>query len=221
MLKQFTYILTLIFFYSCISNTSKEKEPLLAEQPIAMQTLVDSALIFQYQTDFTDKNITNKSDRKIDLLFNGIENYFGGHESSIVRFRTECMGCLPVQEFDGGLLFGQRLLITSNNIKYYKANFDIPDSINRIKLYSDSRERTNPKFTFKDGNGHIKYTGISCNDADFNKVRLTFSPGYIIIDSLINASFFEYDIDADGQNEQYLLGFRNCSQELAILRIRK
>ncbi|HNU15247.1 MAG TPA: hypothetical protein PKI55_12390 [Chitinophagaceae bacterium] len=193
----------------------------MADQSISNQPQVDSFHTFEYQIDFVDKNIINKSDRNVDLLFNGIDNYFGGKENSTVRFRTECMGCLSIQAYQGGLLFGKRLFITADNIKYYNNNIDIPDSINRVNLFSDGRERTNPKFNFKDGNVNIKYIGISCNDADFNRVRLTFPSGDIIIDSLINASFFEYDLDADGQKEQYLLGLRNCSQELAILRIRK
>jgi hypothetical protein len=193
----------------------------LSGQPATQVATLDSALIFNYQTNISDKLITNKSDRKVDLLFNGVEGFLGGHSISEVRFKTECMGCMSVQEFNGGLLLGKRLLITADNIKYYKTKFDIPDSINRIKLFSDGRERTNPKFNFKDGKGSIKYIGISCNDADFNKVRLTFPTGEIIVDSLINASFFEYDLDADGLNEQYLFGLRNCSSELVILRTRK
>lgn len=193
---------------------------MLTDQPKPAQA-VDSALTFEYQTDFADKNIVNRSDRKIDLLFNGIKNYFGGHEDPVVRFRTECMGCLSVQKFEGAVLFGKRLLITENNIKYYKTNLDIPDSINQIKLTSNHRDRNNLKFNFQDGKGSINYIGISCDDADFNKVRLIFPSGDIIVDSLINAAFFEYDFDKDGKMEQYLMGLRNCSQELAILRIRK
>lgn len=190
-------------------------------QPATEVATIDSALIFHYQTNISDKLITNKSDRKVDLLFNGVEGFLGGHRVLNVRFKTECMGCMSVQEFHGGLLLGKRLLITADNIKYYNTKFDISDSINRIELFSDGRERTNPKFNFKEGKGSIKYIGISCNDADFNKVRLTFSTGEIIVDSMINASFFEYDLDADGQKEQYLFGLRNCSQELVILRTRK
>jgi hypothetical protein len=219
-MKILVYILVLTLYYSCNGSRSEQKEPLLTRQPTSNQAAADSVFTFEYQINFADKNITNKSDRKVDLLFNGIDNYFGGHESPIVRFSTECMRCQPVQEFQGGVLFGKRLLITRNNIKYHKADFDIPDSINRIAVFSDRRERTNPKFNFQEGNGSIKYIGISCNDTHFNKVRLTFPSGDIIIDSLINAAFFEYDLDADGKKEQYLLGFRNCSQELAALRIR-
>src|SRR5690606_41813849 len=100
----------------------------------------------------------------------------------------------------GGLLFAKRLLITTDQIKYYKNDFDIPDSLNRIKFYSDDRERTNPKIQFTDGKGSIKYIGICCNDADVNKVRLTYPTGEIIIDSSITASFDEYDVNADGQD---------------------
>lgn len=220
-MKHLIYILAFVLFYSCNGKTNKEKVISFTDKPKLTEASVDSVFTFRYQIDFTDKNINNKSDRKVDLLYNGIDNYFGGHESSIVRFRTEFMANLPMQEFNGGLLFGKRLLITADSIRFYKTNFDIPDSVNRINLFSDGRERTNPKFNFHGGTGSIKYTGISCNDADFNKVRLKFSSGDIIVDSLINASFFEYDLDADGQKEQYLLGVRNCSQELALLRIRK
>lgn len=220
-MKQFIYIAGLLLFYSCKNKPAKVTETLLPDQPPTQVATIDTALIFDYQTNFVDRNIINKSDRKVDLLFNSVEGYLGGHSISNVGFRTECMGCQPIQEFKGGLLFGKRLLITSDNIKYYKNNFAIPDSINRINIFSDGRERKNPKFNFQDGKGSIKYTGISCNDADFNKVRLTFPKGEIIIDSLINASFFEYDLDADGQMEQYLFGYRNCNQEMVILRTRK
>lgn len=196
-------------------------ETLPPDQPSTQVATIDTALIFNYQANFVDRNIINNSDRKVDLLFNGVEGYLGGHSISNVSFRTECMGCQSIQEFKGGLLFGKRLLITAENIKYYKNSFDIQDTINRINIFSDGRERTNPKFNFQDGKGSIKYIGISCNDADFNKVRLTFPKGEIIIDSLINASFFEYDLDADGQKEQYLFGYRNCNQEMVILRTRQ
>jgi len=182
--------------------------------------MADSALIFSYKTDFRDKNIRNKSGKEIDLLYNGVAEYFGGHIISGVNFRTECMPCERVQKFMGGLLFAKRLLITPDKIKYYKTDFNISDTINNIKLFIEGSERKDAKFSFVEGKGNIKYVGISCMDADFNKVQLSFNTGDIIIDSLINASFFEYDLDSDGRMEQYLLGTRNCSQELVVLRIK-
>ena len=220
-MKHFLYIIGFLLLTSCTSKPNKVTESEVINHPTTKTATIDTTLVLQYQTNFIDKNIINKSDRKVDLLFNGVEGYLGGHSNPDISFHTECMACQPVQEFNDGLLFGKRLHITTDNIKFYKNNFDISDSTNRINFISDGRERTNPKFDFKDGSGNIRYIGVSCNDADFNKVRLTFPTGEIIVDSLINASFFEYDLDKDGQKEQYLFGARNCSQELVILRVRK
>lgn len=198
-----------------------KSESLITVKPKTDSLAADSVLIFSFVSNFSHQSISNKSDRQIDMLFNSIDKYLGGQPNPKVHFQTECLPCEPIQEYMGGLLFAKRLLITKDQIKYYKNNFDIPDSLNRIKFNSDYRERTNPKFQFTDGNGSIKYLGVSCNDADFNKVRLSYSTGEIVIDSLINASFFEYDLNLDGQKEQYVLGSRSCSQELVIFRIRK
>lgn len=220
-LKYRIYIILSLFVASCnnkatsnsnISEADKQKKDALA---------TDSILTFSFVTNFSHTNISNKSDRQIDLLFNGIDNFLGGKPNHKVQFQTECLPCEPIQEFMGGLLFAKRLLITKNQINYYKKDFDIPDSINRIKFNSDNRERINPKFQFSDGQGNIKYIGVSCNDADFNQIQLKYHTGEILIDSLINVSFFEYDLNTDGQKEQYLLGSRSCSQEFVILRIRK
>lgn len=206
---------------SCDNKTTTKSDSLVTDKSKIDSLATDSILTFSFVTNFRHQNISNKSDRQIDLLFNSIDNYLGGQSNQKVHFQTECLPCEPVQEYLGGLLFAKRLLITKDQIKYFKNDFDIPDSLNRIKFNSDDRERTNPKFQFTDGKGTIKYIGISCNDADFNKVQLTYSTGEILIDSLINASFFEYDLDTDGQKEQYLLGSRSCSQEFVLLRIRK
>ncbi|MEZ5013988.1 MAG: hypothetical protein R2794_06820 [Chitinophagales bacterium] len=220
-LKYFIFIILVSFFASCDNKTTTIPESLATDRSQTDSLATDSVLTFSFVTNFSHKNISNTSDRQIDLLYNGIDNYLGGHSNHKVHFQTECLACEPIQQYMGGLLFAKRLLIATDQINYYKKDFDIPDSINRIKFSSDGRERTNPKFQFSDGKGSIKYIGISCNDADFNKVRLTYPTGEIVIDSLINASFFEYDLNMDGQKEQYLLGLRSCSQEFVILRIRK
>jgi hypothetical protein len=179
----------------------------------------DSVFFFSYQNNFKDKNISNNSAKQIDLLFNGVDNYFGGNKNTGVHFSTECMGCEPIQEFQGGLLYAKRFMITPEEIRFCQSYY-ISDSAKTVRRYSDNREKTNPSFNFKEGTVSIKYTGVSCNDADFNQVKLSYSSGNIIVDSLINASFFEYDLDTDGRKEQYLLGTRNCSQEIVLLRIR-
>ncbi len=220
-MKHFIYILLVLLVASCDNKTTTKSDSSVTDKPKIDSLATDSILTFSFVTNFRHQNISNKSDRQIDLLFNSIDKYLGGQSNHKVHFQTECLPCEPIQECLGGLLFAKRLLITKDQIKYFKNDFDIPDSLNRIKFNSDDRERTNPKFQFTDGKGTIKYIGISCNDADFNKVQLTYSTGEIVIDSLINASFFEYDLDTDGQKEQYLLGSRSCSQEFVLLRIRK
>lgn len=220
-MKHFIYIILALLVASCDNKTTSNSESSVTDKHKTDSLATDSILTFPFVTNFSHKTISNKSDRQIDLLFNSVDNYLGGQPNYKVHFQTECLPCEPIQKYMGGLLFAKRLLITTNQINFYKNDFGIPDSINRIKFNSDDRERTNPKFQFSDGKGSIKYIGISCNDADFNKVRLTYPTGEIVIDSLINASFFEYDLNMDGQKEQYLLGSRSCNQEFVILRIRK
>lgn len=220
-LKHFIYGILVLLITSCDNKKTSVTDRSVTDKTEIDPSVMDSILTFAFVPNFSHSNISNNSDRQIDLLFNNIHNYLGGQSNYKVHFRTECLRCEPIQEFMGGLLFAKRLLITTNQIKYYKEDFGIPDSHNRIEFNSDHRERTNPKFKFTSGKGSIKYIGASCSDADFNKVRLSYATGEIVIDSLINASFFEYDLNSDGQIEQYLMGTRNCNQEFIILRIRK
>jgi hypothetical protein len=220
-MKYFIYIILVLLISSCNNRTKTINDSSSSERLNTDSLLADSILTFSFDTNFRSLNISNKSNRQIDLLFNGIDNYFGGHRNPKINFRTECLPCEPLYEYMGGLFFTKRLLIKPNQIKFYKTDINIPDSVNRIKLRTYNRERTNPKFSFSEGEASIKYIGVSCNDADFNNVYLSYPSGEIAIDSLINASFFEYDLDKDGQIEQYLLGSRNCSQEFALIRIRK
>lgn len=207
--------------------TSCNKNEEIVEKTETQKTKIDSVnsdeLIFSFITNFSHPNISNTSDRRIDLLFNGVNNYLGGKRNPDIDFHTECLECEPMQKVLGGkeLLFAKRLLITPKQIKYYKNILPINDTVNCIKFQTDGRNRTNRKFQFNEGNGIIEYIGISCDDADFNKIRLTFSKGEIVIDSLINASFFEYDLNNNGSKEQYLFGTRTCNQEFVLLRIRK
>jgi hypothetical protein len=220
-MKYFIYIILVLLISSCNNRTKTINDSSSSERLKTDSLLADSILTFSFDTNFRNPNISNNSNRQIDLLFNGIDNYFGGHRNPKINFRTECLPCEPIYEYMGGLFFTKRLLITSNQIKFYKTDINIPDSVNRIKLRTYNRERTNHKFSFSEGEGSIKYIGESCNDADFNNVNLSYPSGEIAIDSLINASFFEYDLDKDGKIEQYLLGSRNCSQEFVLIRIRK
>lgn len=205
---------------SCDNKTTTTSNSSITNKPKA-DTLTTNILKFPFVINFSNPNISNKSDRQIDLLFNGVNNYLGGQQNPKIDFHTECLQCEQVQKCQGGLLFAKHLLIMPDQIKYYKNFLPIQDSTNRIEFITSKEGNKNMKFQFSDGSASIKYLGISCDDADFNKIRLTYPTGESVVDSLINASFFEYDLNKDGQIEQYLFGTRTCSQEFVLLRIRK
>ena len=221
-MKHFLYIITLILSVtSCDNKPETTSNSSLTNKQKADTTIIPNTLTFPFEINFSNPNISNKSDREIDLLFNGVNNYLGGQRNPKVDFYTECLQCEQVQKRNGGLLFAKHLLIMPDQIKYYKNFIPTNDSINLVKFKTPDEKNKNLKFQFSDGNASIKYLGISCDDADFNKVRITYPTGEIIIDSLINASFFEYDLNMNGVKEQYLFGTRTCSQEFVLLRIRK
>lgn len=219
-MKSLSLLFTLIIT-ACYHPVKNVEGNDVLDKPIIVELKSDSVINYPYINNFSDRNIVNNSDRQIDLLYNSINHYLGGQRNYQVTFHTECLPCEPIQVFEGGLLFAKQLLITSDQIKYYKKEFDIADTLNNISSLSDNGERRNPKFKFSDGSGHIKYTGVSCNDADYNKVKLKYPSGEIVVDSIINATFFEYDLNTDGTKEQYLLGARSCNQEFVLLRIRR
>lgn len=216
-LKSLTYLLPALFIVSC----SNEKNTTPTSKSKEVDVTTNDTLAFPFISNIRHPIISNNSDRQIDVLFNGVNNYLGGKANSNVHFTSECLSCESIQEYKGELLFAKRLLISANQITYFKNNLDIPDNAKPLEFHFEKSEKSNLKFKFNDGIGSIRYIGNSCNDASFNKVSLTYSTGQIVVDSLINASFFEYDLNKDGQQEQYLLGTRNCSQEVIILRIRK
>jgi hypothetical protein len=142
-LKHIIFILLVLLVTSCDNRTKTVSDNSVIDKPKTDTSATDSILTFSFVTNFSHQHISNKTDRQIDLLFNGIDNYLGGQSNHKVHFQTECLPFEPIQEYLGGLLFAKRLLITTDQIKYFKNDFVIPDSLNRIKFNSDDRERTN------------------------------------------------------------------------------
>ncbi len=188
--------------------------------PETKTVVSDTALYFIYENDIRLPSVKNRSDMQIDLLYNGVEGFLGGQWNNKVNFKTECLSCEGVVEFNGGLVFAKRLLITADTIKFYKEDLSIVKDSKYLKIKGYEGKRKNLHFNLSNARASLHYGGVSCNDANFYGVQLHFKNGDIAIDSLINAGIFEYDLDSDGQEEQYLIGVRNCSQELVILRIR-
>jgi hypothetical protein len=182
--------------------------------------------VFYPIIDFKDSNITNTTPLKIDVLYNGIKNFLNGKLNKNVRFPTDCITCNAVQKFDNDLLFGKRLKFSKDKVELLNRDTTLPAKNNIPRIRSDYNRWSNKniqkqtKFKFSQGNGCIKFISHSCDDADFELIRLNYKNGFIEIKDLIGIELFEFDLDKDGIKEQYLMGMRNCTQELAIIRIR-
>ena len=205
------------FIVSC--NNQTQKPSVVSKTGDLQGGLQDSMFSAEIIRKINDASISNNTEKTIDILFNGADNYLGGHRNAKMNFATECMVCEPIQVYKQGFLFGKRLYITKDSVIIYQSDRDISDTAGLIKMKGYYGESKPKKYQFSSGSLTMKYQGQSCNDADFALVKLSYDKGAISFDKLINASFFEYDINKNGINEQYLLGTRNCSQELVLLRI--
>lgn len=210
-------ILTLLLI-SCNNQTQKPIVVSRTEEDLQASNQ-DSSITAEIIKNVRDTSINNSTNRTIDILFNGVDDYLGGHRDPKMNYATECMICEPVQVYKQGFLFGKRLYFTKDSVILYQNNRDISDTAGIIKRKSYYGERKAKKYQFSNGSLTMKYQGQSCNDAEFVSINLSYDKGTIKFSKLINASFFEYDLDNDGTNEQYLLGTRNCSQELVLLRV--
>lgn len=223
-MDKFRFLIIIFLFVSCQHDSNRkeftnESSDLEFIPPPAPPAKGVSDMNIKIQYDIRDSNIINTTnDKRIDVLFNGVENFLGGIKNYKASFNTECLMCEPIQEYNGGLLFARRLMIKTNMVKYYKTDIKV-DSMRKIRMEWNDGETQINKFRFSNGFGTIKYLQPSCNDANFYKVTLEYNNGKIVVNNLLNAEFFEFDIDKNGRSEQYLIGTRNCSQELVILRI--
>jgi hypothetical protein len=214
-------LLTLIFLTSFIisCNNQTQEQTVVSKTENLQGRHQDSTFSAEIIRNINDTSISNSTDNTIDILFNGAANYLGGQRNPKMNFTTECMVCEPVQVYKQGFLFGKRLYITKDSVIIYQSDRDISDTSAMIKMKGYDGERKAKKYKFSGGSLTMKYQGQSCNDADFVSVKLSYDKGAINFNNLINASLFEYDLDKNGINEQYLLGTRNCSQELVLLRV--
>ncbi len=204
----FNIVLFILTIISCTNKSSEKNSTKI------------NYLQFQPIYNIKDTNIINKTDKTIDILYNGINNYLGGKHNLKIHFSTECMICENIQTYKNGFIFGKKLYVTKDSIKYLHDKSIITDStknIKKITMYGIENKTLEIFFS----QGKLKFTnqGYSCNDSEYFTVKLFFKKGTITFKKLINATFFEYDLDKNGINEQYLIGSRNCTQELVLLRI--
>ena len=207
----FTFIIILI--YSCEKNPDKD----IVIIPNKLQHSIKDTVI-EFKLNIQDTSIINTSNKEIDVLLNSSKKYLSGTNIEILHFQTECLKCSSIEKFGENILFAKQLLISEDRINYYSKPIKTSGKLELIRSKSLTEHKTE-KFKFKEGNGLIKFEKVSCNDTDLAEIQLNYKVGNIIIKNFINATFFEYDLDKNGINEQYLLGTRNCSQEIIILRI--
>lgn len=203
-------IFLLIILISCKQIEEKKEK--------SSKAIIDSVKIFKYKLNVTDSSIINNSNKEVDILINGSRNYLQGKYLDL-KFNCDYIISQPIEEYNGHLIFANQLLITQNQIIFYQESIDKSKSSNKIESKSCYNQKLS-SFKYSNGEGIIEFEKVSCNDTDLNNVILNYGNGSVKIKNMINARFFEYDIDKDGINEEYLLGVRNCSQEIVILRIR-
>jgi hypothetical protein len=215
-IKKLAPILVSMLFIACNSSTSNNDKSLTdtakKEQEISLN--------FPYSQNVKDSAIINSAGKSVDILFNGVKGFLGGQEYLKIRFNTECMMCEPIQAYKEGFLFGKRLYFDNTGARYYRNEIAIPDTQNLIKRTTYYGKKDKLGFAFDGGRGSMKYQDQSCMDADEVGVTLKYGKGSIRVNKLINASFFEFDLDRDGHTELFLMGTRNCSQEVVVLRVR-
>ena len=207
-------LIIIIFFFGCTSD--RKVKP--SKKDISVKSEQVTTSTYDIQEINADTNIINTAHREISILYNSVDHFLKKTDTAGVYFITECLGCQPVQPYKDHLLFGNQLEIFTDHVVFHKEKIltNTP-YIKRVESYGD---RKPVKFSFLEGGGRINYINQSCNDADLYNVSLQYNSDEVKIGNVLNASFFEYDLNKDGEPEQYILASRNCSQELAVIRIR-
>lgn len=144
-MKYFIYILLGLFVVSCGNETAIKT----FEKPNTDSLKTDSILTFSYKNYISDVNISNSSDRKIDILFNSLKHYLEGQKKDRINFREECLTCQPIKEYKGGLLFAKRFFITQDQIQFFKNGLNISDDSKSIELYTERQEKQIQSFNFQ------------------------------------------------------------------------
>jgi hypothetical protein len=218
--KLFIRLLFLLLFASCHhKETAKTADPIQIDKTDSLP-----ATAFTTRLVTSDSNLTNTSGRQLFVLYNSIVGFLPRTDSSsgtpASRFATECMICEPLHVYNDHLVFAGQLEIFSDRTSRTFNDLPIPPNSPRPKRFgSNDREDKPNSFKFSEGTGRIEYIRRSCNDAALTTLTLTYKTGQFKLKNILNANFFEFDMNKDGRPEQYILATRNCSQELAILKI--
>lgn len=117
----FKIVLFILTIISCTNKSSEKNSTKI------------NYLQFQPIYNIKDTNIINKTDKTIDILYNGINNYLVGKHNFNIHFPTECIICENIQTYKNGFIFGKKLYVTKDSIKYLHDKSIITDSTKNIK----------------------------------------------------------------------------------------
>jgi hypothetical protein len=156
-----------------------------------------------------DENIVNTSAHKVFILYNSAKNFLPTTDTIGRHFFTECMDCEPVQTYQDHLLFASQMEIYPEKSAFHKEKLPVSNSMSSIKRVNSYGNEKIVNFSFSDGAVKIKHIKQSCNDAELKQVILYYKDGEVKISNVLNASFFQFDLNKDGKQEQYILANRN------------
>lgn len=173
----------------------------------------------RYKLDVSGPSIHNSTSRRVDLLMNSVQGYLGGHFCRNNRLPTDCMECEPFQPTRDGFVYARYFEFGPDSARYSAGGARIDSGSNPLPRFQVTKKLQKKSFPGKVVT--FRYAGPSCDDADLVNVEVRYPGGTIRLDSVLNPSFFEYDLDADSELEQFVFGSRDCSQEMVLFRIGK
>jgi len=179
----------------------------------------DSTHVIRYRLDVKGPGIHNSTSRRVDLLMNSVNGYLGGHFCRSIRLPTECMACEPFEPAEGGFVYARFFKFGPDSARYSSGGASGNSRTKSITTFHVSK-----KFQKKSFPGKVvtfRHAGTSCDDANLVNVEIRYPDGSVRLDSVLDPLFFEYDIDVDSEKEQFVLGSRDCSQEMVLFRIAK
>jgi hypothetical protein len=179
----------------------------------------DSTHVIRYRLDAKGPGIHNSTSRRVDLLMNSVQGYLGGHFCRSIRLPTECMECETFEPARGGFAYARHFEFGPDSARYSSGGARITSGSKPLSRFQVTKRLQKKSFPGKVVT--FRHAGPSCDDADLVNVEIRYPDGLVRLDSVLNPSFFEYDLDADSEKEQFVFGSRNCSQEMVLFRIAK
>ncbi len=206
-----------INIYACKENSNHEQnnKPVHRNERIVENSNSKKEIV--YSPSF---KIKNKSKLKVDLLF------CQDDLNKVAKDKRKNFLYLP--DYEGGVKLRKlkkniQLLFYNKKLEVFKDTIQIVDNKSNINQFVNADYNSKnkvKKINSSIGELNINYSGNACDDTEHNQLVIKTSTGDLVIDYLLNVEIFLTDLDNDKKDEMYIVSFRSCSHELAILRIK-